>query len=343
MTESETKMWFVRAGRNGIYAEHFIQSEVVAIGWGEVGGITPEMSDDEIRRRFEGHWPDEKHQTRITWAGQVKRFLREVAVGDRVTMYDPETRLYHTGNILAPAVLQSRMIDSQERPEFVRNVSWTGSRSRDELSRTTRNTLGSSLTLFLVSKSASNELLGGASGSDLSGTSVESMTSELGESEAEDLLEELISRSEQLVEDKIAALDWQEIQELVAGILRSMGQRTRVSKPGPDRGVDIFASPDGLGLVEPRIFVEVKHRSGRVGSQAVRAFLGGRQKGDRCLYVSTGGFTTDARYEAERSSIPITLISMPELRELLIDYYETLDSVSRSLVPLRKFFLPASE
>ena len=235
------------------------------------------------------------------------------------------------------------MVDNQERPEFVRNVSWTGSRSRDELSRTTRNTLGSSLTLFLVSKSASNELLGGASGSDLSGTSVESMTSELGETESEDHLEEFISRSEQLIEDKIAALDWQELQELVAGILRSMGQRTRVSKPGPDRGVDIFASPDGLGLVEPRIFVEVKHRSGRVGSQAIRAFLGGRQQGDRCLYVSTGGFTTDARYEAERSSIPITLISMPELRELLIDYYETLDSVSRSLIPLRKFFLPASE
>jgi hypothetical protein len=39
-----------------------------------------------------------------------------------------------------------------------------------------------------------------------------------------------------------------------------MGYKTRVSPPGADRGVDIFASPDGLGLEEPRIFVEVKHR-----------------------------------------------------------------------------------
>ena len=105
----------------------------------------------------------------------------------------------------------------------------------------------------------------------------------------------------------------------------------------------MFASPDGLGLGEPRIFIEVKHRAERVNSQMIRAFIGGRQQADRCLYVSTGGFTTDARYEAERSAVPLTLIAMPELRELLIDYYETLDPVTRSLVPLKKLFLPASE
>lgn len=34
---------------------------------------------------------------------------------------------------------------------------------------------------------------------------------------------------------------------------------------GPDRGRDILASPDGLGLEEPRIIVEVKHRNGQMG------------------------------------------------------------------------------
>ena len=158
--------------------------------------------------------------------------------------------------------------------------------------------------------------------------------------DAVEVLQEYISQSEQFVEDKIASLDWQQLQELVAGIMRGMGYRTRVSNPGPDRGVDVFASPDGLGLVESRIFVEVKHRAGSVGAPLIRAFLGGRQQGDRCLYVSTGGFTTEARYEADRSSIPLTLVAMADLRELLVDYYETLDSESRALVPLRKVFLP---
>jgi len=66
--------------------------------------------------------------------------------------------------------------------------------------------------------------------------------------------------------------------DLVAGVLRAMGYRTTVSAPGADRGVDIFASPDGLGLQEPRIFVEVKHRNEttmgaeKAGSQAIDAF-----------------------------------------------------------------------
>ena len=122
-----------------------------------------------------------------------------------------------------------------------------------------------------------------------------------------------------------------------------MGYRTRVSGPGPDRGVDVFASPDGLGLVEPRIFVEVKHRAEAVGAPLIRAFLGGRSQGDRCLYVSTGGFTAEARYEADRSSIPLRLITISDLRELLVSYYENLDSESRTLIPLRKVFLPVKE
>jgi restriction system protein len=89
------------------------------------------------------------------------------------------------------------------------------------------------------------------------------------------------------------------------------------------------------------VFVEVKHRErSAMGAQDVRAFLGGRQRGDRCVYVSTGGFTKDAKYEAERSSIPLTLISLPELRELLVTHYDRLDPETQALVPLQKIYWP---
>ena len=128
------------------------------------------------------------------------------------------------------------------------------------------------------------------------------------------------------------------MQQLVAGILRAMGYRTQVSLPGSDRGTDIFASPDGLGLQEPRIFVEVKHRKGsKMGAEEI---LGGRRTGDRCLYVSTGGFTKDARYEAERANVPLRLINMSELRALLLQFYEKMDAQSRALIPLRRFYWP---
>lgn len=132
-----------------------------------------------------------------------------------------------------------------------------------------------------------------------------------------------------------------QMQDLVAGILRAMGYRTIVSQPGTDRGVDVFASPDGLGLQEPRIFVEVKHRDQtRMGAEHVRAFLGGRKPGDKCLYVSTGSFTKEARYEAERSSVPTTLLGLQDLRKLLVENYEKLDAETRALVPLKRLYWP---
>jgi hypothetical protein len=57
------------------------------------------------------------------------------------------------------------------------------------------------------------------------------------------------------------APDPDELQDLVAGVLRAMGDKTRVSPPGADRGVDILASPEGFGFEQPRIIVERKHRT----------------------------------------------------------------------------------
>jgi restriction system protein len=98
------------------------------------------------------------------------------------------------------------------------------------------------------------------------------------------------------------------MQELVAGVLRAMGYKTRVSPAGPDRGRDIIASPDGFGFQPPRIVVEVKHRKGTMGAPEVRSFVGGLRQNDNGLYVSTGGFTREARYEADRTNQNLTLM-----------------------------------
>ena len=303
-----------------------------------------------VSRRSSQTIRPEKHSSS---ASQVKRFVREIRDGDLVATYDPDRRLYHLGKVKSDVRIESRGVDAEgDRIEYVRSVEWTDTVLRDVLSRSTRQSLGIPPTLFKPSSQASAEVLRAAYGDKAaladhpkSGESLEpdSMAddTQVDDTDAEeDLLESYLDHSEQFIEDEIAKLDWEQLQELVAGILRAMGYRTRVSPRGPDRGVDVFASPDGLGLEEPRIFVEVKHRLGTIGTSDVRSFLGGRQPGDRCLYVSTGGFTREARYEAERSSIPIRLVAMPDLRELLVDYYESLDSETRALVPLRRVYWP---
>jgi restriction system protein len=76
-------------------------------------------------------------------------------------------------------------------------------------------------------------------------------------------------------------------------------------------------------------------------SAEIRSFLGGRHKDDRGLYVSTGGFSEDAKYEADCASIPLTLMDIDDLVELIIENYEAMDTEARTLLPLTKIYWPS--
>ena len=333
------RVWMVRAGRGGDHVEEFREQSLVAIGWNDVGPLTRDSTDEDIDRLFQEKHHDRKEGWRRTCAGQVKRFLRELAVGDLVCTYDPNKRIYLVGKLASEAGW--RHDHSLGR---TRHVDWTHQVFRDSLSVSTRNTLGGATTLFRLSEEASEELLANRVPLGSAQATAPSGTTEVPPDDAPEsiLHDEVVERAEQFIEDKIAALGWEDLQHLVAGLLRAMGYKTRVSERGPDRGVDIFASPDGLMLQEPRIFVEVKHRTNTsIGAPEIRSFLGGRSTGDRCLYVSSGGFTKEGYYEAERSSIPVTLINLPQLREILVDQYENLDADTRALVRLTRVYWPA--
>lgn len=84
----------------------------------------------------------------------------------------------------------------------------------------------------------------------------------------------------------------------------------------------------------------MKHRTAAMGSQEIRSFLGGRHDNDKGLYVSTGGFTKDARYEAERARIPVTLLDLDDLVKSLLEHYERMDIAMQRLIPLRKLYWP---
>jgi restriction system protein len=155
-----------------------------------------------------------------------------------------------------------------------------------------------------------------------------------------EVLQDTEQRAMEFLQDRLNKLSWDEMQELVAGLLRAMGYKTRVSPPGPDRGKDIVASPDGFGFESPRIVIEVKHRKGAMGAPDVRAFAGGLRHRDNGLYVSTGGFSREARYEADRANHPLTLIDSGDLGKAILDHYDRMDLETRTLLPLKKIYWP---
>ena len=339
----DSDIWVVRAGRNGINCGYFLKEGVIGFGGGEIGAVGLNDSDDDIKTRMIAAHPNEKVKTCEAWSSQLIRLVKEMKVGDLAATYVTESRLYYIGSVESVAKYVARTPDDDERPAHIRRVVWEHQVPRDKLSLHARNSLGSSLTVFKPSSAASRELLAYPEGKDGNVPVDDPENESIAESDQGNIFEDYIAKAEQFVEDQIAGLGWSQMQELVAGVLRAMGYRTKVASPGPDRGVDIFASPDGLGLAEPRIFVEVKHRAASVGAEQIRSFIGGRKQGDRCLYVSTGGFSREARYEADRSQVPVTLLAMPDLRELLLYHYEIIDSETRALVPLKKVYWPIAE
>jgi len=249
--------------------------------------------------------------------------------GDKVLVYDTGTRNYHVAEVTS-----GPRHEEKAQHSHIRDVGWVDTVSRDSLSTDTRNTLGAILTLFEISGSAQEEIERVLSGEDVSEPEVQE------EEEIEELGEETVGKAREYLKDTILNFDWQQMQNLVAALLRAMGYRTRVATPGPDRGKDIEASPDGLGLEEPRIRVEVKHRQNtQMGAGKVRSFVAGLRD-NKGLYVSTGGFSKEAYYEAERSEVPVRLIDIDELARLISQYYDGFDSEARNLLPLRKIYWP---
>jgi restriction system protein len=59
---------------------------------------------------------------------------------------------------------------------------------------------------------------------------------------------------------------------------------------------------------------------------------------ERGIFVSTGGYTRDAENDAK--VVRLTLVGMDRLAELLLENYEKLDQDTKSLIPLRRLYVP---
>jgi restriction system protein len=245
-------------------------------------------------------------------------------------LFDSGSRLYHVGEVKSGV----RFDAEYNAVPYTRDVRWIGTVSRDALSVHARNRLGAILTLFAVHSDVQKEIK-----TILDGTKHVLESPQEEEQEIREIGEEVVGKAREYLKDKILDLSWDDMQEVVAGLLRAMGYKTRVSESGPDRGKDIVASPDGFGLEEPRVHVEVKHRNGQMGAPEVRAFIGGLRK-TKGLYISTGGFSREAHYEAERSDVPVTLVDVEELARMIVQYYDGFDSEARTLLPLKKLYWP---
>ena len=326
------KAWMVRS-EGGEVADDFARG-FVALGWKQLGDLSRKSKRETIRELYDLAYPEHKPGKASGAVAMLDKFRSVIRSGDKVVTYDPRNREYLVGTVCS-----DYLFDPEQIPDYphLRKVEWEGRVSRDRLPVSSRNSLGSTLTVFSLNDEVWASIaaeLGSSRPPQLPGTDEE-------EDELEESREVTESTAHELIKDQVVALDDAQLEQLSAALLRAMGYRTRVTPKGADRGVDVLASPDGLGFQEPRIKVEVKHRQkSQMSAPDLRSFIGGLRDGDCGLYVSTGGFTKEARYEAERSKIPITLLDLDDLVRTIVAHYEAFDINGRALLPLVRLYWP---
>ena len=330
--------WMIRAGSRGVNMELF-ESGVVAIGFDVPKDLSKAKSLEEIKEAFRTSNPEAPKYAIGSSSGMLDKFVRVMKEGDHVITYDPSKRAYLVGTIAGPYFFTSE--DPLTLPHR-RKVNWESKQvSRDDLTVATRNSLGTLLTITQITEDTWADLQSAAKGGDVPSPPASENPS-IPAAETEQAKRSLQEQAHERLKDRVALLDYSDMQELLAAVLRGMGFRTTVSPTGPDRGVDVLASPDGLGLQEPRIKCEVKHRKKtQMGAPEIRSFIGGLRAGDKGLYLSTGGFTKEARYEAERSAIPMKLLDLDDLALLIETHYSNFDAEGRALLPLTRIYWPA--
>lgn len=334
-----SNFWMVRAEGGSLISE-FERAGCVAIGWTEVGDLTSLRTAEQIRDAIKVARPEASSGRISVWTAILHKFRSTIAKGDRVVSYDPDSREYLLGKITGDYEYSDAFI-----PEYrnIRHTKWEHRISRDLLSPSSKSTLGSTLTIFEPGEAVLAELVAGASAVPVEPDIEGNATELVAEEEFEVIRRDTLSRAHEFIKDRILRLDPEEMEHLVAALLRAMGYKARVTAKGPDRGRDVIASPDGLGFQSPRIIAEVKHRPKEtMGSQNLRSFVGGLREGDRGLFVSTGGFSREAKYEADRANVPVTLVDLEELASLVVEHYERFDNEGRGLLPLVKVYWPAS-
>lgn len=135
----------------------------------------------------------------------------------------------------------------------------------------------------------------------------------------------------------LGEMDPYDLQELVGHLLRGMGYRVSwIAPPGKDGGIDLLAHTDPVGSDGKRIKVQVKREQAKTDVKGLRAFMSVLHPGDVGVFVTLGGFTSDAASEARNSETKrLTLIDFAELLRLWSEFYEQIQPEGQALLPLK--------
>lgn len=324
------RAFMIRGGNDNELVDEFESRSLVAVGWENLGDVSDVRSYEGMKARFNSTEEYSEYNGRrlAQWAGQLNRFAVEMEEGHLALSYDKTSHQYLVGEITGG--YEWKPTDHPQGYPHVRRVEWTGIVSRDDLKTSTKNTLGSTLTVFSLDDCI-DEIMGVLNGETPD------------EGDTVPFVDEVENQADELISDILANMDPFVFEGLVAAVLRAMGYHAKKTRDSHDRGIDVVAHPDSLGFESPYIKVQVKRQQSRVGSPDMQQFSGALGNGEHGLYISTGGYTKDAKDAARNAEQRVTLIDRDEFTDLLIQHYDELESEYQATVPLKQVYIPTQD
>lgn len=347
MPTPSDKLWVIHIGNNDRIAKRVQEEGFICIGWTRMGDLTPFDTRDEARDACKRTYPDASDAKVRSSFGQPYRFAHKMRIGDLVVYPIKGSRNLYIGRISGDYVWRGDDADLRDNDYCnTRPIEWLRKDvPRIAFSAAALHSFGS-----FASISTSDDFLEEVQ-TVLRGEAVEPVErarpslageTDTSDDEVDDEAVHPAADSEQETQDYLLK-SWsrtgQDFETVVAAVFRAMGYTARVQGGTHDRGLDVVAHPDPLGVQSPLMKIQVKSDTGTVGGPAVNQLRGLLNPGEKGILVGLGGFSNDAKH-VQQNSGNLVLIDGERFVELFLEHYDRLDPEMRNRFPLKRVYLP---
>ncbi|HWE90131.1 MAG TPA: restriction endonuclease [Pseudonocardiaceae bacterium] len=344
--------WLVRAGKAGERERWAIDRGCTGAGFGEIRDLSDLTDRAGVLAAVAGDVPDAQRGAVRNFAAQLWALRDRMSVGDLVVMPLKNSPYLAIGRVTGDYQYASDETNAERRHR--RSVEWVVTDvPRTLVKQDLLYSLGAFSTICEISPNDAAWRLGqlmagkpdpgaranaGNSAKRLESTDE---ASDIGQSEID---VETYAR-DRITSRIIEQFAGHRLADLVAAILEADGYSCDVSPEGTDQGVDIIAGKGLLGLMSPKIVVQVKSEAGSVGSPVVQQLQGAiaTHAADHGLLVAWGGVTKDATRYLSNQRFAMRVWDSRDVLDGLFDNYDRLPADIQRDVPLKRVWTLAEE
>ncbi len=329
MDSTDKRIWGIHTKDDAL----FLNKNVIAIGWSDLGDLSKLGADREaFREKMSEVYPDAKKQAIATNTGQVYRFVNEVQIGDYIVFPSKTDRMINLGVVEGDYYFSEDTSDSMYDYVNRRKVKWLKHIPRMMFTQGALYESGSAMSLFSI-KNYADEYIAALDKDFKKSVIVDDSEDESIGATADDIIE---TTKDFILKELSRQLKGYDLEQFIADLLRAMGYRTTVSPQGGDSGIDIVAYKDEL---PPRILVQVKSGDGDIKEATIQSLKGAMREGDYGLFITLANYTKNAKVYLQNTPI-IRGINGTELVDLVLKYYDDLDDKYKKIIPLKRVYIP---